>query len=416
MFQLEITSIQQDIQYHEQELELAKARLENMQVATEYSTTAIASIEDCLTHIEPSFLGILKDRIDQMFSDNSKSNQIGLEQLDPQEVKEETPQEMCSKEQEEPQPEKTEEKEEVQTPNIEKIDGQLYYNHVDSICYVAGKSKGRLNNYGVYLTKILDIAEKYTVSNKPTFFETKYELRIEGISFNDAFHLQNFNLLKEYNDSKNNGARKVWSNRIREVEPAYKPLPKTIALEDVELGAIVTSDPTKLKDKQYKVIQKVKMGGIDHIECICIYHREMPTLVGNTDYLKDIYPVDLMEIRIDPSFSCVEESGARFEQPEEEVLTEDVQIYVPKEPKKEYKPVLSKAKRETPLVELTAGDAVHRKIGDSIYEVVGMARHENKLVAECKLISSTTRSNSIGNSYFFDSGVYLCEEEVVVAA
>lgn len=90
----------------------------------------------------------------------------------------------------------------------------------------------------------------------------------------------------------------------------------------------------------------------------------------------------------------------------EEVLSEDVNIYIPKEA------TVKKSKHPTPLVQIEAGDTVHRNIGDSIYTVIGMSRLDNKLVAECELIESTTMKDKIGNIYFLDS-VYLVEEEPV---
>ena len=301
--------------------------------------------------------------------------------------------------------------------NIEEINSRVLYNHNDKIVYVGMTAKGRSEYYGQYLTGELAIGEKYTVSNKPSFINSeqyKYELRITEVDINDAVHLASFNLQRDPVHPDNKELRDVWSNRKRVHPPAYKPLPKAIALEDVKLGAIVSTSADDIDKKQYKVLAHKELEGVLHVEAICIYHCEMPALVNNCSWFKEVYPVDLMDVRIDPSFSCVEESGARFvpEQEPEEVLTENVQIYVPKK-KEEYKPVLSKAKQETLLVQLTAGDAVHRKIGDSIYEVVGMARKDNKMYAECVLISSTNMANNVGNTYFFDNGLYLCEEEPI---
>ena len=354
MFQLEITSIQEDIAYHKKELELAKARLDNIEVASEYSTSAIASLEDCLSHIESAFLSILKDRIDQMFSDNNESRLSGPAHLTSQEIKEKVPQGISWQDSEEElQPEETEKEEpqEVQThtkgescyatPDIERIDGSLVYSHVDSIVYVAGRSKGRLDNYGVYLTKILDIGDKYTVSKEPSFFETKYELRIEGFnSFEDALHLQSFDLLKEYDHSVNEEARELWRNtRLRKYESACKPNPKLTPLEDINLGDIVYLNSI---DNQYKVQQKVELDGVPHIEVLCAYNSERPSLVGAISYLKECYKVLPEDIQIDPTLVQEEQ--------EEEVLTETVAVYKPKE-----KPVLKKVETEFTTESFPAG-------------------------------------------------------------
>ena len=129
---------------------------------------------------------------------------------------------------------------EVQTSNIEKIDGEIIYNHVDSICYVAFSAKGRADNYGSYLTRILDIGEKYTVSKTPSMFDSKYELRLEGINFEDALHLQSFKLKRDYDHPDNKQAREVWrTTRKREILPACNPLPRSTPLDEINLGEIV---------------------------------------------------------------------------------------------------------------------------------------------------------------------------------
>ena len=299
---------------------------------------------------------------------------------------------------------------EIQTPNLEKIDGQIIYSHVDSIVYVAGRAKGRLDNYGSYLTRILDIGDKYTVSNKPSFFDSKYELRVEGVTnLEDALHLQSFNLLKEYDSKQNEKARQLWKDSRKRIHPpACRPSDKLVPIAEVELGEIVYLNSI---NNQYKVLQRVKMGGIDHLECICAYNSERPSLVGETSYFNyEVYRVPSDSIQIDSQFQEMELSPSS-QMKQEEVLTEDVNIYIPK-PKTQTceKPI------EVPLVQLTAGDTVHRNLGDSVYEVIGMARHENKLVAECKLISSTRRALSVGNTYFFSDGLYLVEEESVKPA
>ena len=115
---------------------------------------------------------------------------------------------------------------------------------------------------------------------------------------------------------------------------------------------------------------------------------------------KEIYPVEPKDVRIDPQFK-----EDKLEQ--EEVMTEDVQIYIPK-PKTKQKD----KSVEVSVFELCTGDIVHRGIGDSQYEVVGTARKDNLLAAECRLIHSTTRAASIGNTYFFSDGLYLVEDEL----
>ena len=186
------------------------------------------------------------------------------------------------------------EEDQVVNPNLEKIDGEIIYNHVDSICYIAFSAKGRADDYGSYLARILDIAEKYTVSKDPQIVDAKYELRLEGCSLDDALHLQSFNLKKDWDHSDNKEVRKDWElNRKRPAPQAYKPAPKLIPLEEIELGEIVYLNNVS---NQYKVINKVELDDQLHLEVVCVYNKQMKTLVGQISYLKECYRVPLDDV------------------------------------------------------------------------------------------------------------------------
>ena len=167
-----------------------------------------------------------------------------------------------------------------------RIAPDIFYDGVESTCYLGFRAKGRADNYGSYLTRILDIAEKYIVTNKPRVTtNTKYELRLNAIAQEDALYLANFNLKKDYDHPDHREAREVWrTTRQREVEPACKPRPKVTPLEEIKLGEIVSVGSNS---KQYKVVGKVELDGVPHIEVIATYNSEMPALVGKTRYLKE---------------------------------------------------------------------------------------------------------------------------------
>ena len=225
--------------------------------------------------------------------------------------------------------------------NFEEISPRVIYNHNDKTVYLGMTAKSRCDYYGQYLTGQLTVGEKYTYSNKPSFInseEYKYELRITEINLEDAIHLASFNLQRDPEHPDNAKLLTDWrANRIRKVEPACKPRPKAIALEEVKLGDIVTTDATKVKDKQYKVLAHKELEGVTHVEAICIFNKEMPALVNQCSWFKEVYPVEPGDICIAPQF-CDRER--------EEVLTEDVQIYVPKE-----KPLTKRAKKSDVLSE-----------------------------------------------------------------
>ena len=277
-----------------------------------------------------------------------------------------------------------------QTPvNKVEIAPGIIYVPVDKTAFIGMKAKGRARTYGDMLTRVLTIGSKYLVTDKLSVIkDSKYEFRIFDISFEDIIQLAKFNLSKEYDHKENKEVREDWRlNRQRPAPVTTKPRPKLVALEEVKLGDVVYLNSI---DNQYKVLSKVELEGTPHLEVINVFNSERPSLVGNTSYLKECYLVPVDEIRVSTQF-----------QEQEEVLTETVQIYVPKK-----KPL------EVSVFKLEAGDTVHRGIGDSQYEIIGTAMKDNDLFAECRLISSSTRAASIGNTYFFKDGLYLVEEEV----
>ena len=275
-----INNLNQTILYHQQQIEETQNQLDQVKVSATYGEEASASVEEAIANISSEHLELLKEHLLSLFE--KPLTEVPLRE----------PQHDISHTQDE----------EIQNSNLEKIDSEITYNHVDSICYMAFSAKGRADNYGSYLTRILDIAEKYTVSKDPQIVDAKYELRLEGCCYQDALHLQSFNLKKDWNSPVNEEARELWRNsRKREVEPACKPLPKLASIEEINLGEIVYLNS---HSTQYKVLQKVNYGGVPHLEVICVFNLERPSLVGATSYLKEAYRVLPDDIQIDPQFQA----------------------------------------------------------------------------------------------------------------
>ena len=182
-----------------------------------------------------------------------------------------------------------------------RIAPDIFYDGTESTCYLGFRAKGRADNYGSYLTRILDIAETYVVNKEPIITtNTKYELRLNAIAEEDAQHLANFNLKRDYDHPDHREVREVWrTTRQRQVPPACKPLPRSTPIEKIELGEIVSVGSNS---KQYKVLDKVEFDGVPHLEVVATYNSEMPALVGKTSYLKEVYRVLPDDVRIDPMF------------------------------------------------------------------------------------------------------------------
>ena len=417
MFQASILELQSQIQYHQQQIEEQEQKLDRLKMVSAFAEDATEKVVDALEHIEPKYLDVFKDHLLALFPPETP---VYLEEKVKEE--EEVPQEIIEEVEETQLPLTKEEQETSEPSGFEKIDSEITYNHVDSICYVAFSAKGRGDTYGSYLTRILDIGEKYTVSKDPQIVEGKYELRLESITFEDALHLQSFNLKKEWNSPVNKEARQLWrESRKREVPPACKPSPKLVPLAEIKLGDIVYLNSI---DNQYKVLQKVELDGIPHLEVICVYNSERPSLVSEISYLKECYLVPSDSVQIDPRFSCssqvrgtscVEEREAKFKE-QKEVLTEDVQIYVPKE-----KPVVKKSEelseKDFPaspynsiqITELEPADIItSTPYAKSAYEVIAV----NKEYATAICLYHQALPGRVGEQYTF-ANPYLVEKASV---
>ena len=421
MFHASILQIQEELHYHQQQQEKLEQELYTLKSYEEFAGEAFDNVRDTIEQIEdPKCLELFKESLLSLFPATYASQEVEAEEpiyleeepdLDEIEYMDDSHPDYKSIEQlqqEDPDniavfhsEEEIIQDEDFTLEQEAELDWQeqlvrcapdIFYDPSSSKCFIGFSNKNRADGYGSYLTRILDIAEKYTVSAKPVITtNTKYELVLEEIELESAQHLSKFNLKKEYDDSKNKDARELWrTTRKRVHPPACRPSDKLVPLEEVKLGDIVYLNSI---DNQYKVLAHKELDGVPHIEVLCVFNSERPSLVSAISYLKECYLVPGDSIQIDPQFQ---------EEKQEEVLTEDVQIYVPKpRTKQKNKPV------EVSVFKLGAGDVVHRGIGDSQYEVIGTARKDADLYAECRLISSSTRSASIGNTYYFKDGLYL---------
>ena len=191
----------------------------------------------------------------------------------------------------------------VEKSHFEKISPRVIYNHNDQIVYLGMTAKGRCDYYGQYLTGQLTVGEKYTYVDKPSFInseEYKYELRITEVSIDDAIHLANFNLQRDPDHPDNAKLLTDWrANKVRELPPAYTPSPKPTPINELKVGEIVSRGT---HNKQYKVLGTQELQGTLHAEVICIYNSEMPALVNQTSYLKEVYPVLKDDIQYSSDF------------------------------------------------------------------------------------------------------------------
>ena len=389
MFNPSILELESQIQYHQEQQELAEQELDRLKMTQAFAEDAAEKVEDALEHIDPKYLDVFKEHLLALFPTETpvyleeKVEEVieppSLTQEEPQEVKKEKEfgslsyHELTGRPDLRPdtyediapnitysssgrayigfndRTEAEEFREHLEMPSMldeavimnnhkwevkfycdrshleelendwtpeqkEELDWQeqliriapdIFYDPSQSKCFMGFSAKGRADQYGSYLSRILDIAEKYVLTNKPLVTtNTKYELVLEQIELESAQHLSKFNLKKEYDDSKNKEARELWRTTCKRVHPpAYKPSPKLTPLEEIKLGEIVYLNNI---NNQYKVLNKVELDGVPHIEVICVFNSERPSLVSAISYLKECYLVPTESIQIDPQFQSPE--------------------------------------------------------------------------------------------------------------
>ena len=287
-----LAQLNQEKTYHEQQVQSLEAQIDNVRVAQEYGEIATASVSEAIDNIEPEHLQLLKEHLLSLFSEKIETPSYTYSQdiVEPI-IKTEEDDTITEHFSDQIEQGTEEEEEETTEPESINITTDIVYNSTESICYIGFTAKGRANNYGSYLTRVLDVAPKFRVSKKPTVItDSKYELILQGITLEDAEHLANFNLKLDYDHPDHKEFKEVWdSTRKKELPPPYKPSLIMTPLEEIEIGEIVCSDNTG--GKQYKVLNKTDIAGRPHLEVIATYNSEFPQLEGKVSFLAEAYRV-----------------------------------------------------------------------------------------------------------------------------
>lgn len=176
--------------------------------------------------------------------------------------------------------------------NKVEISSEIIYVPVDKTAFIAFSAKQRCYDYGNYLTKILDIAEKATFTHKPQVVsDSKYELKVEDISFEDIKHLAKFNLKKDWDSSENKDIREIWrTTRQRQYPPSYTKDPKPTPIEKLEAGDIVYR--VGRPQDRYEVRGVQEKDSVFFAECYCLYHDSFSGLVGQTFSFKEVILIE----------------------------------------------------------------------------------------------------------------------------
>lgn len=354
MFNASILELQSQIQYHQQQQELAEQELDRLKMTQAFAEEVANKVEEALKHIDPKYLDVFREHLlslfptqtpvyleesveddDLEYMDEDHPDYRSIEQLqqeDPdtvvavfhseQYLKSQGIEPECTNEVQEEYPIShhnpfkpiplSEYQEGDRPVNMVEISPDIIYVPVDKTAYVAMRAKGRARSYGDYLTRLLTVGSKYVVSDKLTkISDSKYELRIFDISFEDVKHLAKFKLHRDYDHPDNREVSEVWdTTRKREVPPAYTPSPKLTPLNELKVGEIVSLGSNS---KQYKVLGTQQLQGTLHVKVVCTYNSEMPALVNQLSYLKQVYRVLKDDVQYSSDF--VEDEELDFPTP-----------------------------------------------------------------------------------------------------
>ena len=116
---------------------------------------------------------------------------------------------------------------------------ELVFDPNNQTAYCAFRSKARADTYGYWLTKQYAIADNYqiklTEKQEIKLFDAKYQLEFLGISEGNAYHLAQFNFLKEIEEPIHKEFLSHWINSKIVLPPAsFGDFNKTVASSEVE--------------------------------------------------------------------------------------------------------------------------------------------------------------------------------------
>ena len=162
-----LAQLNQEKAYHEQQVEALENHIDNLKVAQEYGEIATASVTEAIENIEPEHLELLKEHLLSLFSGEIETPSYTY----PQDIVEPTPE--------------AEEgvTEELDDSTVEQeITTDIFYDGTKSICYIGFTAKGRANNYGNHLTRVLD-NEFPELVGKTSFLGEAYRVLPDDIRY-----------------------------------------------------------------------------------------------------------------------------------------------------------------------------------------------------------------------------------------
>ncbi len=188
-----------------------------------------------------------------------------------------------------------------------RIAPDIFYDPSSSKCFMGFSNRGRASTYGAHLKEIHELFDsRYTVDNPKVVTNCKHELVIESITEENARKLARLNLKKELDHKANKAATDKWNVLTEDVqiyvpqrqedkrinksedltEKDFPSYPYTeISLTEVEFGD-VTSTPHS------RSAYMVKEHKGEFVLAECLYHKSLPTRIGEEYSFSKIYLVE----------------------------------------------------------------------------------------------------------------------------
>ncbi|MEM8719009.1 MAG: hypothetical protein AAGE84_06825 [Cyanobacteria bacterium P01_G01_bin.39] len=389
MFNPSILELESQIQYHQEQQELAEQELDRLKMTQAFAEDAAEKIEDALEHIDPKYIDIFKEHLLTLFPTEAPLSSemeapVYLEEkveevIEPQEEKPKKEFDPLSYYELTGKPDLRPDTFEDLAPNITysssgrayigfndkqeaekfrdsisepsmlsytdtmngykyevkfyctkefiedivndwtpdqkaeldwqeqlvRIAPDIFYDPSTSRCFVGFTNYQRANTYGAHLKEIHELYDsRYTVGKPSVVTNCKHELVIKCITEENARKLSGLNLKKELEHKTNKAITDKWSVLTEDVhiyvpqtqeikksqvlgESDFPSYPYTeIPLDQVEFGDVITS--TSHSRSAYMV--KEHKG--EFVLAECLYHKSLPSRVGEEYSFSKIYLVE----------------------------------------------------------------------------------------------------------------------------
>lgn len=249
LFTNQIASIQETINYHQQQLHEAEEELYSLKVAEEYSVQAVAQVQEALENINPKYLELLKEELLSLFDLGKVSEEPPLEEKNISQPKikiVERPDTTTVNELEKPKKTKAQllGRRDLTPTSYQDLSPNIVYSS-EGRCFIGFNDYKLAKDYGEKLKDYYEFSSGFIV-DKPQFLMTsKWELKF-WCSEENAGRLTALDFDKELEHPDNQKVIETWKY----------PLPKQE--DDVKVKLSNDNSTTTEQDQLISISENIK--------------------------------------------------------------------------------------------------------------------------------------------------------------